>query len=94
VIDESNRLGLMIDLSHVSAMTMRAALKRTKAPVIFSHSGSRAIANHHRNVPDDVLEMVVSLYTQFIYSLQLFIVKDLCANRKLDCFDDYYYGLR
>jgi membrane dipeptidase len=56
VVDEMNRLGMLIDLAHVSADVMHMAIDRSKAPVIFSHSGARALVDHPRNVADDVLE--------------------------------------
>jgi membrane dipeptidase len=58
VIAEMNRLGMMVDISHVSINTMKQAMETSKAPVIFSHSSSRAVAESPRNVPDEVLELV------------------------------------
>lgn len=74
VVHEMNKLGMFVDISHVSADTMRHVLRITKAPVIFSHSSSYTVRPHPRNVPDDVLKMMkdnggvvmVNFYSGFV----------------------------
>ena len=59
IIKEMNRIGMLVDLSHVSSKTMSDALDVARAPVIFSHSSARGVWNRERNVPDNILHKVV-----------------------------------
>lgn len=67
VINELNRLGMVIDLSGTSANTMRDALNTSKAPVVFSHSNARSLCNVTQNVPDDIIRLLVSNQCCYVF---------------------------
>ncbi|OBS77128.1 hypothetical protein A6R68_16431 [Neotoma lepida] len=90
VLKEMNRLGVMIDLSHVAVATMRDALQLSKAPVIFSHSSAYSLCHHRRNVPDDILQLVKntsSLVMVNFYSMFVSCSKDANLSQVADHLD-------
>jgi membrane dipeptidase len=87
VVQEMNRVGMLVDISHVSAEAMDDVLRVSQAPIIASHSGARAVADHSRNVPDEILRrlpenggmVMVNFYPGFVVPEAADIVRDMFA---------------
>lgn len=90
VVREMNRLGMLVDLSHVSPKVMRDAIEISTAPVIYSHSSAKAITDHPRNVPDDVFPLIrdnggivmVNFFSGYVRSSASVWMKEIDALRE------------
>lgn len=87
VIREMNRVGMLVDISHVASTTMRDAVRVSRAPVIASHSSAYELARHPRNVPDDVLEMVSGSGGVVMVTFVPAFVVESTAQMALDMFE-------
>lgn len=88
VVSEMNRLGMLVDVSHVSADTMRQAVEASRAPVIASHSSAFALAPHPRNVPDDVIEMIAATGGVVMVTFVPAFVVESTAREAVGMFDE------